>query len=348
MSGRVGPASLRVLLVVVILWIGPLVVFLMLRSDPNELPSSDSSAARVHYVDVGRRTLDVSVEVQAVVERSPDLVVAANRGGVLTSVAPGGPANGDVLATIDGRPVVAHVGRYPFFRDLVQGSRGPDVRELNEMFAQLGVVRGAPSGRFDAATLEALHRAQDEWRLPRSDTFSFRDTLYVGSRSEPSLSWAAQVGSTLTAGQPLITVRGRALHVTIAGDADLGGLQTVAGPDGLQLLVGTQVVDIPGVPIPKRSADRVADLWDSAQATGTPMLLSPKTPRSFGAVPGSAVLSDKDQASCVYPRRLGRVLLPPDLPPSDEIGIALVPLDLVGESVVADVMALPPSERTSC
>lgn len=58
--------------------------------------------------------------------------------------------SGQAVAAVSGRPVIALVGRFPAYRDLAQGDRGPDVNQLQ---AALGV---AATGVYDAATARAV------------------------------------------------------------------------------------------------------------------------------------------------------------------------------------------------
>ncbi|UCG26360.1 MAG: peptidoglycan-binding protein, partial [Chloroflexota bacterium] len=63
---------------------------------------------------------------------------------------------GDVLFTASGRPVFALRGQTPAYRDLVPGIHGPDVQQLEESLARLGVNPGPVDGRYDEATSSAV------------------------------------------------------------------------------------------------------------------------------------------------------------------------------------------------
>lgn len=76
---------------------------------------------------------------------------------VTTLPAPGMEvADGDVLLSISGRPVVVFEGAVPAHRDLGPGMRGPDVRQLEEGLAAAGLDPGALDGTYDDATARAV------------------------------------------------------------------------------------------------------------------------------------------------------------------------------------------------
>ncbi|HYH52447.1 MAG TPA: peptidoglycan-binding protein [Acidimicrobiia bacterium] len=65
---------------------------------------------------------------------------------------------GDVLLEVAGRPVIALTGGLPTYRTLRPGSTGPDVTQLEETLARLGLRPGAVDGTYDAATAGAVAR----------------------------------------------------------------------------------------------------------------------------------------------------------------------------------------------
>ncbi len=63
---------------------------------------------------------------------------------------------GDVAMAVDDRPVFVLPGAIPMHRDLGPGDEGPDVRQLEQALAGLGLRPGAVDGRYDAATAAAV------------------------------------------------------------------------------------------------------------------------------------------------------------------------------------------------
>lgn len=60
-----------------------------------------------------------------------------------------------VIAEVNGRPVFAVAGAFPFYRDLSPGDTGPDVRQLQEALKSAG-YNVKPDGTFGAATVVAV------------------------------------------------------------------------------------------------------------------------------------------------------------------------------------------------
>jgi len=67
-------------------------------------------------------------------------------------------AEGDVLLEVAGRPVIALSGGLPTYRTLRPGSTGPDVTQLEETLARLGLRPGTVDGTYDGATAAAVGR----------------------------------------------------------------------------------------------------------------------------------------------------------------------------------------------
>ncbi len=91
--------------------------------------------------------------------RDASLVVVTDQRSV-----PGGTLKaGDVVTVLNGRPIFAMVGTFPFYRDLALGMEGPDVAQLQRSLT----VAGYPiddDGRFGRQTMravESLYEAAD-------------------------------------------------------------------------------------------------------------------------------------------------------------------------------------------
>lgn len=65
---------------------------------------------------------------------------------------------GKALLEITGRPVIGLAGVLPMYRTLSPGSRGPDVRQLEQTLDRLGFEPGTVNDRYDANTAAAVER----------------------------------------------------------------------------------------------------------------------------------------------------------------------------------------------
>jgi hypothetical protein len=123
-------------------------------------PPSDPlvEAAPVTYT-VANGQVGRTLQFSAVAEWELEPVgVGAVRGVVTTveldSTSSVGP--GDILFTVDLRPVVVAEGVVPSFRDLSQGAKGADVAQLQVLLAGLGFYAGEVDGSFGTGVRTAV------------------------------------------------------------------------------------------------------------------------------------------------------------------------------------------------
>jgi hypothetical protein len=121
--------------------------------------------ARPITVPVERRVLanDVVLRGDVVYEDPVDVTVeTGDLGGpaIVTGAVPEVGATveaGSVLLEVAGRPVIALTGALPVYRTLRAGASGPDVVQLKEALAGLGIGAGDPADPvYDAATARAV------------------------------------------------------------------------------------------------------------------------------------------------------------------------------------------------
>jgi hypothetical protein len=123
-------------------------------------------------VPVERRVLSSEVIVRGTVRYgSPQPVVLATSTLKQNSAASGGTdivttrprrgarvGEGSLAMSVSGRPVFVLRGAQPSHRDIQPGSRGQDVRQLEQALARMGYAPGAVDGRYDGATASAVAR----------------------------------------------------------------------------------------------------------------------------------------------------------------------------------------------
>jgi len=90
------------------------------------------------------------------------IVPSALKGGIgLIAALPRpntGFREGEVILAVSGRPVFVLRGESPTFRDMSPGTRGGDVRQLEEALARLGFDPGPVDGIYDQRTSTAVER----------------------------------------------------------------------------------------------------------------------------------------------------------------------------------------------
>lgn len=105
-------------------------------------------------------------------------------GGTVTGVdsAPGSVVSaGDVLFTVDLRPVVVAEGGVPMFRDLGLRVRGEDVAQLQAFLDGLGFFEGEVDGSFGASTRVAVRRWQNSLGVNDDGIVRAGDVVFLPS-----------------------------------------------------------------------------------------------------------------------------------------------------------------------
>jgi peptidoglycan hydrolase-like protein with peptidoglycan-binding domain len=208
MSGRWTPDSGRrttwlwTAAVVVALGLGILFGRWAFGTPQVESRTDAPATVTVQTMSVGR---SVPVFVSATWTEHPFGVGAAE--GVLTSLPITGTANiGDVLYTVDLRPVVAAVGSVPAFRDLTQGDSGADVQQLQQFLVDIGLFEGAVDGTFTAQTTAAVQSWQQRIGVEADGIVRAADIVYT-----PELPTAVKlldgiaIGTRLNAGDIVLS-----------------------------------------------------------------------------------------------------------------------------------------------
>jgi peptidoglycan hydrolase-like protein with peptidoglycan-binding domain len=130
--------------------------------------------------------------------------------GVLTSVnVDDGETvhTGNLLFTVDLRPVVAAVGDVPAFRDLSQGSRGADVAQVQRLLIDTGFLSGTADGDFGRATAAAARAWQASLGVDKDGVVRAGDIVFA-ARLPARVRVAAEitVGTRLNPGDVVLSV----------------------------------------------------------------------------------------------------------------------------------------------
>lgn len=145
-----------------------------------------SAAASWPFVDLGRNSA-VGVVTSIVVD--PGQLVAP----------------GDVVYTVNLRPVVVAEGEVPAFRDLGLRTVGADVAQLQVLLADLGFYVGEADGVFDAGVRAAVRRWQVSLGVADDGVVRRGDVVFVlGLPARVLLDPEVVVGSPLSGGEVLL------------------------------------------------------------------------------------------------------------------------------------------------
>ena len=173
-------------------------------------PLSDPTAGEAEPLKytVGVDTVGRSLSFTAIGEWQLSPVGRNSAAGVVTSieVEPGvevGP--GDVLYTVDLRPVVAAEGQVPMFRNLSLRSRGPDVVQLQALLTDAGFYSGELDGSFGSTTRSAVNNWQGSLGQEETGIVFASDIVFMPDLpAEIVLSADTVVGARLSGGEETV------------------------------------------------------------------------------------------------------------------------------------------------
>lgn len=159
-----------------------------------------------------------------------DRTLSSRIAGTLTAVASVGDIleQGDLIAEIDGRPIVVLYGDTPAYRNLFDAPtnlEGDDVLQLETALTELGFNENEENmtvdGEFTAATADVVEEWQDSIGMDDDGVVNLGEVIFVPGPVQVTAA-PADVGDLVNAGTPLVVVA--------AGDP-------LEGPDVLQLEV---------------------------------------------------------------------------------------------------------------
>ena len=189
--------------------IGGLIVWATQRGSDDQVATSDEETT-ITFVEAESRDLRSFEEWAGTLQAGPTAEVTASVRGTITQSAQ--PAEliefGEIVADIDGNPVVALYGTVPQFRELdIAADPGADVRQLEENLVALGFDPGNTvlvDDTFDDATGAMVERWETELGLATPDTIvGAGQIVFISGPSE--VVSRTPVGSQVTPGQSLLT-----------------------------------------------------------------------------------------------------------------------------------------------
>lgn len=142
----------------------------------------------------------------AVVVAIPIESVAVNElSGVVTQMGSTEAGNGSLLYMVGDTAVVAVRSPRPFYRDLSMGTKGDDVRALQQMLVEQGLFTGEPDGVFGSVTEGALKRFQTSLGAA-SDGFASLGSLVAIADLPMDVSYldGFRVGQSLMGGEEIV------------------------------------------------------------------------------------------------------------------------------------------------
>ena len=206
-----------------------------------------SSADPTSTATVTRRSLTSQTLVNATLGDAGSYTVVNQAQGTITALPAVGQVvrQGQVLYQVSGSPVVLLYGQVPAWRDLSEGTTGPDVAELNTDLVQLGYATGTLLGPrsgwdyFSAETAYALEGLQARLRETATGVLALGQAVFLPAAAQiTALGAAAVPGGQAQPGSALLTASSTTPVVTVALDpaqqteVKVGDKVTITLPDG--------------------------------------------------------------------------------------------------------------------
>jgi Putative peptidoglycan binding domain len=160
---RAGAAAAAAVLALAVLALGLAVL-------PRPRPAAPAPQVATAVAPVTRGTVTQRIQIAGVLGFAGTYPVAhQGQAGILTAAAQPGALvrRGGVLYRVDNQPVRLLFGTLPAYRDFAAGMPdGPDIHQLEQNLAALGLDPGRVDQRFTGATAAAIRRWQARWGLP--------------------------------------------------------------------------------------------------------------------------------------------------------------------------------------
>lgn len=202
-------------------------------------PEASDVVARV---TVGELTQQVTARSEVARESASSVNVALGGGEQNVVTGAGVPPDSelracDVALEVNGRPVIATTGAFPYYRDVVEGDTGPDVEQLQRFLQSCGFRTGGV-GQFGAQTARAVRQLYD--------AIGYDVVVREGSAASDV---GATSGTAAGAGSSTATATATATGSAAAGGvADPAPTQPASPPRQLVVVPRAELVVLPSLP----------------------------------------------------------------------------------------------------
>ena len=205
-------------------------------------------------------------------------------------------SDGQILARVDGHPVVAMVASQGLYRDLAYGDTGWDVQALQTWLQGLGFFSGDLSPKYGATTRTAVRAWQASVGEPATGVFTVGSVVWVGDVAPIVGEVSLSGGQSANAGDTLFTSSSSSESIGVVeppGGIKAEGDQVLVVADvSVPYVLGSGVVDDP-VSVAQISTA----LGPSGQGVGRIRSVNPVTVK---VLPASAIVTDDEGRTCVF------------------------------------------------
>ncbi len=276
--------------------------------------------------------------------------------------------DGQPLARIGPRLVVANVGRVPFYRELGPGAKGDDVARLNDLLQASGLSsdRDTPA-TFTARTASGVRALNARVGARDRAVFSPESTVFVAPDSTFH-AWTTKLGDLIEPGAELGVAWSAPTDVRIEHAQEGADLSRqlpahVRAPDGHTVAISVDeptaprllqlVLEHGGQVSTARDPNPTTESASSASdVTVTGAMWAPLERRSVALIPASALYTRADGRMCVFGKGVESTSdvqpIPVTKAESWRVGTVRADATLVGKAVVADTARLTSDALKQC
>lgn len=182
-------------------------------------PPDVLDAAPYSITEAVEGTVGQSISLNAVASWKIQRSVANQADGMVTSIEAAAGSRveaGGVLYRVALRPVVVGEGDTPAFRDISSGDRGDDVRQFQQMLADLGRYDGEIDGVAGQYTVQAIRAWQRDLGVEPDGVVRLGDVLFLPTMPAIVSYTDLAVGQAVSPGLGTVDVLGSAPEFTVS------------------------------------------------------------------------------------------------------------------------------------
>lgn len=179
----------------------------VLLTPPAPLPPNTTSTLVAAEMDSVARTIGLNARATW----GGGTTVANTASGTVTRVRVGASRTvraGDAVYDVNLVPVRVAQGSVPAFRTLARGTRGTDVRQLQQLLRAAGVRDRAPDGVFGPATSREVSRWQRTLGQPPTGEVALGELLFLPRLPAPITLQGLNVGTVVAPGGSAVAASG--------------------------------------------------------------------------------------------------------------------------------------------
>ncbi len=357
----------------VLLWLVPILAFVVVVPLANSAESNSVSSPPMKYVIIGSQEVDhlQSVTVSITYAEAPAIRISAS--GVVTTltVAQGSLVKaGDELLRVNDVPVLAYDRATPLYRDLSLGATGQDVQELSGYLRDIGLWSGTPQSVITSSFRNAIKQFQNRIGVKADGVFRLAYVAFMGNSTRLQ-KWDVAVGDTVSPAMAVGDGATKAIAVRIRPASETASLAALTDKP-VKLTAGSVSMQLKSLGVTAEDYSEISDFVAGAEQSGTVtdtapssaashiftgLFVSLATPTKSGTVPASAVYVSTSGSECLAAAKstarrpvgkLRMIGLGQSETSSGGVGQVFVSPKLAGMRIASDASRVDPETLATC